>query len=65
MEGTVRTIHRDKGFGFIRSEGVDHFFHVKDLNGLPWGETLEGRAVEFESQYGPKGLRAIEVRALD
>jgi CspA family cold shock protein len=64
MQGTVKRIIRDRGFGFIRSaEGREIFFHRSSLKGLNFDTVKEGDVVEFEVEDGPKGPRAVSVRA--
>ena len=65
-EGTVNSVSVDRGFGFIRTpnypEGV--FFHARETDAsLPFDETLRERRVRFEVVDGPKGPRAVVVRA--
>ncbi len=63
MTGTIKTLVRDRGFGFIAREGEakDLFFHSKDLNGVMFDELKEGEAVNFEVAQGPKGPSAVNV----
>jgi cold shock protein len=64
MQGTVKRVVRDRGFGFIRTaEGREVFFHRSSLQGLTFESLNEGDAVEFEVEEGPKGLRAVTVRS--
>ncbi len=64
MQGTVKRVIRDRGFGFIRStEGKEIFFHRSSLEGLNFDTLKEGQAVEFEVENGPKGPRAVMVRS--
>ncbi|HUX10697.1 MAG TPA: cold shock domain-containing protein [Terriglobia bacterium] len=64
MQGTVKRVVRDRGFGFIRStEGREVFFHRSSLQGLDFDQLKEGDAVEFEMEDGPKGPRAVEIRS--
>ena len=64
MQGTVKRVVRDRGFGFIRSaEGREIFFHRSSLQGLNFDALQEGDAVEFEVEDGPKGPRASVVRS--
>jgi len=64
MEGTVKRLIRDRGFGFIRSaEGNEVFFHRSSLQGLNFDTLKEGDKVEFEIENGPKGPRACAVRS--
>jgi CspA family cold shock protein len=64
MQGTIKRVIRDRGFGFIRSaEGREIFFHRSSLQGLNFEAIKEGDNVEFEVENGPKGPRATSVRA--
>lgn len=70
MTGTVRTLYENKGFGFIKAQNGDHFFHQTDFNGH-WDDLVSdynaGRMVEvdFKSETNPKGLRARNVSRTD
>lgn len=65
MQGTIKRVIRDRGFGFIRSaEGQEVFFHRSGLQGLNFDSLKEGDNVEFELERGEKGPRAINVRAV-
>lgn len=63
MTGTIKTILRPKGFGFISREGEakDLFFHSKELKGVTIDELNEGDTVSFEVVDGPKGPSATGV----
>lgn len=64
MQGKVKRVVRDRGFGFIRTEeGREVFFHRSSLQDLTFEALNEGDAVEFEVEEGPKGLRAVTVRS--
>lgn len=63
MRGTVKWFNEEKGYGFLTAEdGRDVFCHRTALaeKGIP----REGQTVEFETEQGPKGLRAASVRLL-
>ena len=63
MNGTIKTLRADKGFGFIRSaEGRDIFFHQSAIFGEGIDMLREGDSVEFEIEDSPKGPRAVSVR---
>ncbi len=62
-KGTIRRLIRDRGYGFIATEdGKDVFFHQTGLQGLSFDSLKEGQPVEFETEEGPKGPRAVDVR---
>lgn len=63
MQGTIKRLVRDRGFGFIRSaDGQEIFFHRTSLQNLSFDSLREGEKVEFEMEQGEKGPRAISVR---
>lgn len=63
MNGTIKTLVTEKGFGFISREGEtkDLFFHSSELNGVTFDELKVGDAVTFEVVEGEKGLSAKSV----
>jgi len=64
MQGTVKRVVRDRGFGFISSgEGREIFFHRSSLQDLNFDSLKEGDKVEFEVEDGPTGPRAVAVKA--
>lgn len=64
MQGTIKRLVRDRGFGFIRSvEGQEVFFHRTSLQNLNFDGLREGERVEFEVEQGEKGPRAFNVRS--
>lgn len=60
--GTIKKLVSDKGFGFIKSDGEDMFFHRSAVTGITFEELQEGQSVEYEVGQGPKGARAENVR---
>jgi cold shock protein len=63
MQGTIKRVIRDRGFGFIKStEGQEVFFHRSGLQNLNFDGLKEGENVDFEMEQGEKGPRAINVR---
>jgi CspA family cold shock protein len=63
MQGTIKRVIRDRGYGFIRSsDGQEVFFHHHSLQQMDFDGLKEGEPVEFEVVQGEKGLRARNVR---
>lgn len=63
MNGTIKRLVSDKGFGFIlASDGAEYFFHNSACNGVAFDELRENQAVTFEKGQGPKGPRGENVR---
>ena len=62
MVGTVKWFNDSKGFGFITGEdGKDVFVHHTSIQGEGFKSLAEGDSVKFETENGPKGLKAINV----
>ena len=63
MNGTIKKVTKDRGFGFITAEnGVEYFFHQSELRGgLTFAELREGQRVSFETAQSDKGPRAADV----
>ena len=63
MNGTIKRLVHDKGFGFIKqSDGPDVFVHYTQIEGEGRKQLFENETVEFEVKEGPKGLQALNVR---
>ena len=63
--GTVKWFSNAKGYGFIRREtGDDVFVHYSAIEGDGFRTLHEEQQVEFTVAQGPKGLQAVNVRAL-
>lgn len=62
QEGTIAGL-TDKGFGFIKRDGVekDLFFHSNELVNVRFDDLQVGDKVSFEVGEGPKGPNAIKV----
>jgi len=60
--GTIKTLIRDRGFGFISAEdGKEIFFHRTGLVKADFDSLHEGDKVEFEVEKGPRGPRATNI----
>lgn len=63
MNGTVKRLLKDKGFGFIATEeGTEYFFHRSEVRGSSFEGLREGTAVTFDVEQSPKGPRGANVR---
>ena len=62
-KGTVKWFSDQKGFGFITPEdgSKDVFVHQTGIQGEGFKTLAENDVVEFETEPGPKGPRAINV----
>lgn len=63
MEGTIKRLVPERGFGFITYEGAekDLFFHSNELKNVQFTELKEGDKVTFEIGESPKGPNAVNV----
>jgi CspA family cold shock protein len=63
MNGTIKRLVSDKGFGFVAAaDGNEYFFHQSAVADGQFDMLREGQSVTFESGQGPKGPRAENVR---
>lgn len=63
--GTIKKLVSDKGFGFIKSDTGEIFFHHSAVQGVQFESLREGQEVEFTEGSGPKGPRAEEVVVIE
>jgi len=66
MEGTIKDLNNEKGYGFIIIEGEekDLFFHKNELVGVTFEELKKGDKVSFEkanSLKDPTRINAVKV----
>jgi len=63
LNGTIKKIVSDKGFGFIvADDGNEYFFHQSGCRDITFDQLRERQPVTFERGNGPKGPRAENVR---
>jgi CspA family cold shock protein len=63
MQGTIKRLVSDKGFGFIlASDGNEYFFHNSACADARFNDLREGQPVTFDRGQGPKGPRAENVK---
>ena len=64
--GTVKWFNSEKGFGFIAPDdsSADVFAHFSAIAGSGYRSLEEAQKVEFDTEQGPKGLQAANIRAL-
>ncbi len=64
--GTVKWFSDEKGFGFITPDegSKDLFVHHTSIEADGYRSLAEGARVEYESEQGDKGPKAINVRVV-
>ncbi|MFW6141707.1 MAG: cold-shock protein [Candidatus Saliniplasma sp.] len=64
MKGTVKFFNNMKNYGFIEPDEGDEdlFVHRSDIEGVTLNE---GDRVEFETEEGEKGPRAVDVKVIE
>ena len=66
MEGTIKKIVGEKGFGFITIDGEekDLFFHRNEIKDVNFEDLKEGDRVSFDKTDSPKGPAATNVKKI-
>jgi CspA family cold shock protein len=66
MQGAVKWFNDSKGFGFITPDGggKDVFVHQSAIESSGFRSLAEGERVEFETEQGPKGPQAKDVKKI-
>ncbi len=64
--GTVKWFSDEKGFGFITPDegSKDLFVHHTSIQADGYRSLAEGARVEYESEQGDKGPKAVNVRTI-
>ncbi|MFQ5808893.1 MAG: cold-shock protein [Armatimonadota bacterium] len=63
--GKVKWFNEAKGYGFIEmDDGNDVFVHYSGIAGEGFKTLQEGQEVQFETEQGEKGPRAVNVVGL-
>ena len=63
-QGVIKKLVTDKGFGFIKGEREELFFHHSAVQGCSFEELREGQTVQYTEGRGPKGPRAESVTVI-
>jgi CspA family cold shock protein len=66
MLGKVKWFSSSKGYGFLTTDdGKDVFVHYSGIQSGGYKELKEGQKVEFETETGEKGLKAVNVKVVE
>lgn len=62
MQGVIKKMEKDRGFGFITSDdGKDFFFHLSACRSPRFDDLNLRDRVNFKPTQGPRGPRAEEI----
>jgi CspA family cold shock protein len=66
INGKVKWFNGVKGYGFITPEdgSKDIFVHTSAVRDAGMNDLVEGQAITFETQEGPKGLTAVNLSSV-
>ncbi len=60
-QGTIKKLVSDRGFGFIKAETDDLFFHSSEVQGGAFDSLQEGQTVDYQMGQGKRGPCATTV----
>lgn len=65
--GTVKWFNAAKGYGFITPDegGKDAFVHISEVERSGLGRLAEGQKVNFTIRQEQRGLKAVDLTAVD
>ena len=63
-QGTIKKLVTDRGFGFIKGDQGEIFFHSSEVKGVTFEDLHEGQKVEYQIGQGKKGPCATSVQAV-
>ncbi len=61
-QGTIKKLVQDRGFGFIKGDSDELFFHVSEVEEGVFESLHEGQTVDYQIGEGKKGPCATAVR---
>lgn len=63
-QGTIKKLVTDRGFGFIKGDQGEIFFHSSEVKGVTFEGLHEGQKVEYQIGQGKKGPCATSVQVV-
>ena len=61
-QGTIKKLVSERGFGFIKGERDDLFFHNSEVQDGAFDSLQEGQTVDYQVEQGKKGPCATGVK---
>ena len=61
-QGTIKKLVTERGFGFIKTNGNDLFFHNSEVQGEGFDSLREGQTVDYQEGQGKQGPCATAVK---
>ena len=61
-QGTIKKLVTERGFGFIKTNGQDLFFHNSEVQNGAFDSLQEGQTVDYEEGQGKQGPCATAVK---
>jgi CspA family cold shock protein len=61
-QGTIAKLVADRGFGFIKQDKGDIFFHCSGVVDSTFEDLKIGQSVTYEVEQGKRGPQAVSVR---
>ena len=61
-QGTIKKLVSDRGFGFIKGDNGELFFHSSEVQGGGFDSLREGQSVDYQEGQGKKGPCATNVK---
>lgn len=55
MTGKITYVNDAKGYGFVRAEGKDYFFHASDVEDYSFNNLEKGDELMFSPDEGERG----------
>ena len=63
-QGNIKKLVADRGFGFIKGDQGEIFFHHSEVQGVAFEDLRENQRVEYQIGQGKKGPCATSVRVV-
>lgn len=62
LEGKIKKLVAEKGFGFVSGDKRDVFFHCSAVSGMRFEALQVGQSVLYEVEQSDRGPQAVRVQ---